>query len=188
MKPFLFYLFTIIPIFFFSCGVILDDTTKLEGTWNFTQAEFYTYNPMLDSFKTYLGTNSSTLGFNTAYNGAFFCSTSDRIYTMTFERSENEWSRFSIIDGSDDYLVDKNRCNWKINSWDNTLELKISEATADNNFWKNGFTLKNYWPLTTNTTMELYIKASDVGLDYFSIDLSTDTIRAYSMKGFFTKQ
>ncbi|HOF01890.1 MAG TPA: hypothetical protein PK755_10860, partial [Spirochaetota bacterium] len=59
--------------------------------------------------------------------------------------------------------------------------------SAPVSLWHNGKTLINDWPMSTNDDLELYIKASDFGLDKFAADLSGDIkLDIYSIEAKFS--
>jgi hypothetical protein len=178
-------IFTIILIIIvFSCGPFVDEV-RITGTWKLEDVEFYEYNQSLDSIKVYKGIGESVPDKDHPIEGEFFCS-SDGDYKIDFSR-DNNLKITCQHDNTTDVLVDYTDSSWSIDTFDNSLYFEIDDNNSAHGFWRRGFELKNYWPLSNYDTLEILIKAEDVGKSYFKIDLTDDTIKIHSMKGIFKK-
>ncbi|MCK4796535.1 MAG: hypothetical protein KAT05_04095 [Spirochaetes bacterium] len=187
MKKMLIFIVLIIT----SCGVILDPL-RILGEWKLDEVEFYVYNEVLDSIKTYTGIDDNSPDTKHPIIGAFFCG-GKAAYTIEFEKASPK-NRLIIIGddddaSTDDIIVDLDDGVWSIDTFENSLTIKIDGDNINSNFWEKGFTIKNYWPMANYDSLELYIEAKDVykNKDTFTIDLSDDTIEVHSMKGIFKR-
>jgi hypothetical protein len=180
MKKILIFMILILSL---SCGVLLDEP-KIEGIWTLSGVEFYVYNALLDANKTYVGVNRDDPTGDSPVIGEFFGYKKDT-YTIEFKSTGYNF----IVTRSDhtpDTIVDIDRASWSLNTFENSLTLKVKGDNSDANFWNAGFKLKNYWPLVNNQTLEILIKDSDVGAIY--VEMPEGPMRVNSMKGTFTRE
>jgi hypothetical protein len=167
-----------------SCGTILD-STRIVGKWSLASAEFYTYNEELDSYKKISGVDA-TSDSTSPVNGAFF-GTNNIKYIITFQTETfdvlHSWDTSTNVGIP---FVSSNK--WSVDSTDNSITFDvISTNPSSDSIWQKGFKIKNYWPLSNPTTLEITLIASDVNMSYFDIPVGTSSIHAVKMKGIFTK-
>ena len=189
MKKYSFIIMLVVIISLFiiaSCGSLLDSYNLL-GTWTLSNVEFYVYNSNLDSIKTYTSTSNAEPDDEHPSIREFFNDkdmTGDEEYTIEFEDTDEE---LIIKKGDSVIIVDGPNGSWSVDSFENSISIKIKQDGTSDNFWKKGFSFKNYWPLANYSTLELTIKAEDIGKSKFSVDLTNDTLDVDVMKGIFTK-
>jgi len=180
------YYLILLSIFllFSGCGVVMD-STRLSGKWQLTDVNFYTTNSTLDTTNTYYGTDSATPGSKEPVFGEFFDdNTAQKTYVMEF-REDNSFS----VTASGVEFLNSEKGEWYLNQYDNSLTVYVASNNTAVGFWKSGFKIVNYWAMPDYNTLELTIKASDVGDRYFDVALlSGKNIRVVTMKGIFTKQ
>lgn len=178
------YIFLIIILS--SCGVILD-TTKIYGTWELDKTEFYQYNPELSTYKIYRGKDDDTLDDELPLEGEFFGLHSK---TITIEFKENQTFIITYVEADTDItktLINEAFGEWSVNQYDNSIIItSISNEIDSGNFWVEGFTLENAWPMPTEATMELTIKAEQ--LDDNTVPLENGEFTFEIMKAFLIKQ
>jgi hypothetical protein len=176
---------TIIVFFLLdSCGAILEET-RIVGKWKLTGAEFYAKESSVDALKIYTGVAKDNPDSSHPIIYAFFCGDKDT-YVIDFyqdktlkiiRKSEPEYVLVDITDG-----------RWSMDSYENSLTIKIKSNSTGYGFWQESFKFTNSWPMKNYETLELTLKASDTGRNNFKIDLKNKTIQAESMKATFTKQ
>ncbi len=188
--------------FIISCGVLLD-TVRIEGEWELAGAEFYAYNSSIDTNYVYKGINkktpSSTQPITAAFFGAselpnkgnykfiinFSADKRIRIYDLTDDENKN----------TEEDIVKVTKGKWNVDNYENTINLRIYEddVTNDNllsknNFWRNGgFLIKNYWPMTSYTTLEITIKSEDIGKQLYIYLDDNKRVKIHTMKGIFNR-
>jgi hypothetical protein len=195
MKNIIFLFFS---LFLFSCGTIVD-SSKLIGEWTLTSVNYYTYNEDLDSYKKISGINAAVPTTTEPLNRSFFCGIDDfdesGVYTWAIEfkkaSSDNEKNSFYVTAPNDEIFISESDSSWELNSYENSLSLKV-DATDDvyKSLWEtsSGLNMKNYWPLASNTSLEITLDSKDFNREYFNIDLTQDKIlKVKYMKAVFTK-
>ncbi len=180
--PLLFVLLTMV-----CCGVVLDDG-KIIGTWELTSSEFYVYNEILDSYITYMGSTTEELAEGVPLLGSFFWTKASAV-TVTFD-ANGEFSVDAVDSetGSEIKIVESTYASWRIDTFDNSLIMKMKKSTKDTNYgvWSDDFETQINWPLATAQSMEMLLKADDFDRETFEI--TGAGIEAVMMKGYFTKQ
>lgn len=196
MKKFLALLQTLVIVtLLISCGVILDPL-KIQKAWPLSSVTFYQYNELYDSYKKWPGINDLSPDAYSPIFGDLFGVRLKNI-SLTFEDNRTGKDRFYIkgYDASGDVAIDiiskDNPGYWEVDTFNNSIILTMPEATTDPtdslSLWHNGKTLINDWPMSTNDDFDLYIKASDFGLDKFTADLSGDIkLDIYSIEAKFS--
>ena len=180
-----------------SCGVILDQT-RIVGYWELDAVEFYVQNSNIDAVKTYTGQSDKSPDSTHPMNSEFFGhdeddNTTDRTYIIHFDESNQ--LEITADDGNstttDDTFIAYERGEWQLNQFDNSLLIHIrnnKNSTLARGIWRDGFKLHLDWPMPDYDTLEIEIKASDVGESCFKVDLSDKTLKVKSMKGIFKRQ
>ena len=179
----------VIIIFFLSCGVIID-SSKLIGKWNLSEVNFYVYNETVDSYKKISGKNDLTPDDSTPIIGNFFFEKKKDIVIEFF--SNNKFTLKGInSNGTEENIIDATKPGeWIVDNFENSITFKVDKIDPNSqNLWKRGVSIKNYWPVISNTAFKIYVKASDFNIQRFTFDLSGDkTIEIYSMEAFFKKR
>lgn len=178
-------LIIIILFTYLSCGVIID-TGKVAGAWELEKTEYFVYNKITETYKMHKGVKGKKLPLNAAPFGAFFNTNSTKLLLNLSANGE-----FYIADNSDDttkYIVEQQRGKWKVDSYENHLELKVAKNPDNNDYgiWSSGVNIKNKWPLADLVSMEILITAETIGRKTISV-YGTSLEAAY-MKGYFTKK
>ncbi|OHD13709.1 MAG: hypothetical protein A2086_12280 [Spirochaetes bacterium GWD1_27_9] len=201
MKNILIILILIVTLLFLSCGTILD-SSKIVGRWELINVEYYQYNEDFDSYKKITAIADVFPDDKKPTRGQFF-----DVYGKSFIVVFDKLNQFSVTYTSKTNqsgtifcrLVDT---DWSMDTSENSLTIKLKntptpDPSTDIVIWKNGLTVKNYWPMSSSDTFEIYIKAKDVGLDYFNITLTTNKdlsnddkyrFKFHSVKAFFKRQ
>jgi len=185
MKKIIIYFLT---IFLISCGPFVDEV-RISGSWKLEDVEFYEYKSALDSIKVYTGTSDPYPDEEHPIEGNFFCASEGK-YIINFETDNTftiKWSYDIDGDETEDILVDSKDSKWTIDTFENSLYLKVKKNSTSHGFWRKGFEIKCYWPLSNYEKLEILIKARDVDKDHFDIDLTDDELEIDSMKGIFKK-
>lgn len=179
--------FVIVAIFLTSCGVILDNDI-VTGTWKLIGVDFYQYNPTLDTYKI-IKSGSSFNGYKLNTNAFFFDNENSGAYKL--ELISNGTLELTREGAAVELLHRDHGHNWEVSSYESSLTLNIKRNTTALGIWAEEFKLKKFWPMSTNKSLELYIKASELGRSSFTITLdsaSGETIEVSAMKGFFELQ
>lgn len=168
-----------------SCGTILDEG-KISGRWEITGADFYVYNATNDSYICYSGTNAEEVSLQKPLIGNFFFSSSNKI-VMQFNTNGEFQVTATASDNSSIPIVSIPNGTWKLDTYNNAVTLNVKEDTEKKTYgiWSDGFTVTISWPLSTPSKMELLLKNTDVGVDFFSI--AEAGLQATMMKGYFEK-
>jgi hypothetical protein len=170
----------------FSCGTIVDSTKVTNEKWSYIAVEYYTYNSVLDSYNKIDGLDDETPDSEHPINGAFFGSNMKNFY---LEFLDNNNLKITYLYGTLETLfLPESNVSWVINNYDNSVTITVlpTDSNSDN-IWLSGFTIKNNWPMSDNSTYELTINATDVGKDHFDIPLSTGTLEVKKMKAIFKR-
>ena len=160
----------------FSCGVILD-SLKIKGVWHLESVTFYKYNEIYDSYKSFDGRNDLTPDMYNPIMGNFFGVKMTDI-TLTLNDNNSFTIKGKKSDGQSYEVFDSAKSgDWKIDEYNNSLVLECPnyDSTADltdDTFWKKGYTITNSWVMSSNSKFDLYVKASDFGMDHFTFKLS----------------
>jgi hypothetical protein len=180
--------FFLVLFIFNSCGALLEDL-RVIGKWEFSQAEFYAKENSVDALRIYSGINKKEPDKNHPIKYAFFGNDAEKDdYTLEINQDKTIRLIKGDIDATvPDVKIDFMDGEWSVDSYENSLTIKVNENTTSYGFWRDGFKLKNYWPLKDYSTLEITIKATDAGENYFKIRLEDKTILAESIKATFTK-
>jgi len=196
----------IIIIFsFFTCGVLLDPV-RLEGKWELREAEFYAYNSAINSNYTYVGRNKRKPNDTQPIIASFFDvpqlpETGEHVFIIDLKASK----RMRIYDVSDDTniggkdgqdgIVREVRGKWSVDNYENTINLSVYHDDVSNDnllgkdtFWrKGGFVIKNYWPMPNYESLEITVKATDIGKPLYIYLKDNKKVRIHTMKGKFKR-
>lgn len=191
MKNIKFFLiiFILITLIIFSCGVIID-SSKMVGKWELTEVNFYTYNEIADSYKKIIGLNDVTPDAFYPIRGNFFFENKKGITMELLSNNKFTVKGYNSLGIEEDIIDSLNPGEWTVDSFENSITFKTTNIDSNSkNLWKRGVSIKNYWPVISNTAFKIYVRATDFNLNRFIFDLTEDKkIEVYSMEAFFTKK
>jgi len=174
--------------FILSCGVIIDQS-KLVGKWELSEVNFYIYNEIADSYKKIGGKNDVTPDFTIPIMGNFFFEKKKSITMELLSNNKFTVKGYNSLGVEEDIISALNPGEWVIDNFENSITFKTNKIdSSSSNLWKRGVSIKNYWPVISNTAFKIYVKAIDFNLNNFIFDLSEDKIEVYSMEAFFKKK
>ena len=167
-----------------SCGTILD-SSRILGKWKLESADFYTYNEELDSYKKISGGDSISDSDIPAYwafidrdHSGYVINFLSDTFDILYDYNENTETGTNYLKNNE----------WLADNTDNSMTFDVKTTnSSSNNIWQKGFKIKNYWPLSTPTTLEITLIAADINVTSIYVPTSTGHIDAVKMKGIFTK-
>lgn len=95
--------------------------------------------------------------------------------TMTININKTWTAKGKEIGGSTetDIVSDSDSGRWEIDTYNNTVTLtcpKGTDSTTDR-LWSHQYSITNSWPMTSNNKFNFYVKASDLGREYFEFEI-----------------
>ena len=177
------YLFIILSLLFTSCGVLLDDA-KFRGLWHLTDVKFYQYSEDFNSYLAIEGIGPNNKNINNSDLSADknaplisnFFGVKMREITMTINTNKTWTAKGNIIGRTDytDIIGDSDSGTWEIDTYNNTVTITCPKGDADSTvdqLWSDKHQITNAWPMTSNNKFILYVKATDLGREYFEFEI-----------------